>query len=149
MNKLNLTLLFQCPLAGSVVSWTPTWLRPRTDWVTRGNPGCGHPWLGKGAGASSWGAEWWHCHHVAASIWNLHRGTKNPKCWVCWPAAQALRRPPGLLKECSSLSLQELKSSCCCGFSIQPEASGQLGEARAAVSWEWLPGAPCGIVCKG
>ena len=27
--------------------------------------------------------------------------------------------------------------------SIQPEAGGQLGEVRAAVSWEWLPGAPC------
>ena len=23
----------------------------------------------------------------------LHRGTNNPKCWVCWPAAQPLRGP--------------------------------------------------------
>ena len=38
--------------------------------------------------------------------------------------------------------MQELKSSGCCGFSIQSEAGGQLGVVRAAVSWEWLPGAP-------
>ena len=29
---------------------------------------------------------------------SLHRGTKDPKCWVCWPAAQPLRGPSGLLK---------------------------------------------------
>ena len=47
------------------------------------------------------------------------------------------------------MSMQELKSSGCCGLSIQPEAGGQLGEARAAVSWEWLPEAPCSIACEG
>ena len=28
-----------------------------------------------------------------------------------------------------------------------PEAGGQVGEVPEAVSWEWLPGAPCGGFC--
>ena len=28
-----------------------------------------------------------------------------------------------------------------------PEAGGQVGEVPVAVSWEWLPGAPCGGFC--
>ena len=44
------------------------------------------------------------------------------------------------------MRLQELKPSGGVLYSVQPtlsEASGQVGEAPAAVSWEWLPGAPC------
>ena len=32
-------------------------------------------------------------------------------------------------------------------YSVQttlPEAGGRVGEVPVAVSWEWLPGAPCG-----
>ena len=42
------------------------------------------------------------------------------------------------------MRLQELKSSGGVLHSVQltlPEASGQVGEAPAAVAWEWLPGA--------
>ena len=42
------------------------------------------------------------------------------------------------------MSVQELKTSDWCGFSIQSEAGGQLGVVRAAVSQVWLPGAPSG-----
>ena len=46
------------------------------------------------------------------------------------------------------MSMQELKSMDCCGFSIQSMAGGQLGEARAAVFREWLPGAPCSYAAR-
>ena len=35
-------------------------------------------------------------------------------------------------------------------YSVQttlPEAGGRVGEVPVAVSWEWLPGAPCGSIC--
>ena len=43
--------------------------------------------------------------------------------------------------------MQELKSSGGVLYSVQttlPEAGGRVGEVPVAVSWEWLPGAPCG-----
>ena len=43
-----------------------------------------------------------------------------------------------------------LKSSGGVLYSVQPtlpEAGGQVGEVPVAVSWEWLPGAPCGGFC--
>jgi len=42
--------------------------------------------------------------------------------------------------------VQEQKSSGGVVYSVQstlPEAGGQVGEVPEAVSWEWLPGAPC------
>ena len=46
--------------------------------------------------------------------------------------------------------MQELKSSGGVLYSVQttlPEAGGRVGEVPVAVSWEWLPGAPCGSIC--
>ena len=45
----------------------------------------------------------------------------------------------------------ELKSSGSVMYSVQstlPEAGGQVGEEPAAVSWEWLPGAPCSLAAR-
>ena len=48
------------------------------------------------------------------------------------------------------LACVELKSSGGVVYSVQstlPEAGGQVGVVPEAVSWEWLPGAPCGGDC--
>ena len=44
----------------------------------------------------------------------------------------------------------ELKSSSGVLYSVQTtllEAGGQVGEVPVAVSWVWLPGAPCSTCC--
>ena len=35
------------------------------------------------------------------------------------------------------------------GAAIQLEVGGHVGEVPEAVSWEWLPGAPCSHVLRG
>merc|ERR1712187_17562 len=80
--------------------------------------------------------------------WAKRRGMKSPKCWACWPAAQPLRGPWGLLKGVLLTERAGTKVLSCVGIHTA-EAGGQLGVVREAVSWEWLPGAPCGYVLRG
>ena len=57
----------------------------------------------------------------------------------------SLRGPSGLLEEILLIEVAGLKPSGGVLYSVQPmlpEASGQVGVVPAAVSWEWLPGAP-------
>ena len=57
----------------------------------------------------------------------------------------------GLLEEVLLIEGAGTKSSGGVVYSVQstlPEAGGQVGEVPEAVSWEWLPGAPCGSVCR-
>ena len=61
----------------------------------------------------------------------------------CWPVAPPLRGPLGLLEEVLLIEGAGAKVLGLRGFSIQLEAGGQVGEVPEAVSWEWLPGAPC------
>ena len=70
---------------------------PRIDWAARGKPGLtarngsrylihlgGHPGLPTSQSQELRGGGKHFGHQ--------RRGTKNPKCWVCWPAAQPLRQ---------------------------------------------------------
>ena len=73
------------PPAWCVVSRAPTLLDSELTELP------GQPWLWvsmawEGAGAGSGNVE-------VAFIQDMHRGIKNPKCRVCWPAAQPLRGP--------------------------------------------------------
>ena len=83
------------------------------------------------------------CH--GAIVWAKRRGTKSPKCWACWPAAQPLRGPSGLLKGVLLIEHAGTKALEPCGVSIGLEASGQLGVVRATVSRVLLPGAACDV----
>ena len=86
-------------------------------------------------------------HHRAA-LGILRRGTKGPKCWACWPAAQPLRGPAGLLKGVLLTERAGTKVLNCVGIHTA-EAGGLLGAVREAVSREWLPGAPSCLIGFG
>ena len=97
------------PLAGWVVSWTPTWLDPELT----GPPGAStavvpRRWVGAGGVLGCW----WGTNKRIAS------GYKNPpSAGGCWPAAPPLRGPVGVTRRGQPLgvALQELKSSAAWG----------------------------------
>ena len=94
-------------------------------------------------------------------LWSEVAGARQGMCigvekaqsagWCCGLRHPSLRGPPGLLKEVLLIERAGFKSL---GgvwlYSVQitlPGAGGQVGEVPEAVSWEWLPGAPCGSIC--
>ena len=63
----------------------------------------------------------------------------------------SLRGPVWLLKEILLIEGAGVKSLGSVLYSVQPMlpgAGGQVGVVPEAVSWEWLPGAPCGTLCR-
>merc|ERR1711982_151676 len=98
--------------------------RPRNDWATRDTIGSGYPLPWQGPVLVPW------------MPFGVSSGTasgyKSPKCWACWPAAQPLRGPAGLLKE---VLLIERAGTKVLGWHVVqctahaiPEAGSQVGE---------------------
>ena len=80
-----------------------------------------------------------------------HQPPTDCQPWVaCWPAARAPARPLGVTQRGPLVGVEGTKvlgpRVVQCTATL-PEAGGQVGEVPVAVSWEWLPGAPCGGVC--
>ena len=73
-------------------------------------------------------------------------GYKKPKV-LGGAAAPLLRGPFGLLEEVLLIGGAGTKVLLRCSALL--EAGGQVGEVPEAVSWEWLPGAPCRSACCG
>lgn len=106
-------------------------------WVSMAVAGCGCFSLGieGDCGASSGGA------------WGLqyHRGTKSPKCWACWPAAQPLQGLLGLLKGVLLTEHWQVLVLGLRGRSIQPEVGGRQGGFGRPCSggFSWGPLVAC------
>ena len=73
-------------------------------------------------------------------------GTQAQSAGWCWPAGTASVSFRVLLSEVLLIEGAGLKSSGCVLYRVKsmlPEAGGQVGEVPMAMSWEWLPRAPC------
>ena len=77
-------------------------------------------------------------------------GYKKPEV----PGGAGLRHhlweaPRGLLENVLLFEVAGTKILRLRGVAIQLEVGGHVGEVPEAVSWEWLPGAPCSHVLRG